>query len=149
MRRRPRQRRPQASRRAPRRLRDRWDVVVDVHSHFFPDRFLKALLREGRTHGVGVEERDGQWIVWSSPHQSARIGPIFYDVPARLEAMDAWGIGLQALSLSPPMLYWAPPALGRELARVFNEELLVICRCLLYTSPSPRDLSTSRMPSSA
>ena len=23
------------------------------------------------------------------------------------------------------------------------------CRCLLYTSPSPRDLSTSRMPSSA
>ena len=25
----------------------------------------------------------------------------------------------------------------------------VICTCLLYTSPSPRDLSTSRMPSSA
>ena len=24
-----------------------------------------------------------------------------------------------------------------------------ICDCLLYTSPSPRDLSTSRMPSSA
>ena len=28
----------------------------------------------------------------------------------------------------------------------FNEDLKV---CLLYTSPSPRDLSTSRMPSSA
>ena len=26
---------------------------------------------------------------------------------------------------------------------------LTICSCLLYTSPSPRDLSTSRMPSSA
>ena len=25
----------------------------------------------------------------------------------------------------------------------------VYCNCLLYTSPSPRDLSTSRMPSSA
>ena len=25
----------------------------------------------------------------------------------------------------------------------------IICSCLLYTSPSPRDLSTSRMPSSA
>ena len=24
-----------------------------------------------------------------------------------------------------------------------------LCSCLLYTSPSPRDLSTSRMPSSA
>eukprot|EP00831_Metopus_contortus_P068741 TRINITY_DN61542_c0_g2_i1.p1 TRINITY_DN61542_c0_g2~~TRINITY_DN61542_c0_g2_i1.p1 ORF type:complete len:123 (+),score=11.36 TRINITY_DN61542_c0_g2_i1:28-369(+) len=33
-----------------------------------------------------------------------------------------------------------------------NQELvkfLALCTCLLYTSPSPRDLSTSRMPSSA
>ena len=29
------------------------------------------------------------------------------------------------------------------------EEILVAEGCLLYTSPSPRDLSTSRMPSSA
>ena len=27
--------------------------------------------------------------------------------------------------------------------------LALLCVCLLYTSPSPRDLSTSRMPSSA
>ena len=33
----------------------------------------------------------------------------------------------------------------RRLDQVFAEELA----CLLYTSPSPRDLSTSRMPSSA
>ena len=26
---------------------------------------------------------------------------------------------------------------------------VILCDCLLYTSPSPRDLSTSRMPSSA
>ena len=30
-----------------------------------------------------------------------------------------------------------------------TEEIDVWCSCLLYTSPSPRDLSTSRMPSSA
>ena len=28
-------------------------------------------------------------------------------------------------------------------------DVAVFCDCLLYTSPSPRDLSTSRMPSSA
>ena len=33
---------------------------------------------------------------------------------------------------------------GRELAHT-----TVVTTCLLYTSPSPRDLSTSRMPSSA
>ena len=30
-----------------------------------------------------------------------------------------------------------------------KEEIAKILDCLLYTSPSPRDLSTSRMPSSA
>ena len=30
-----------------------------------------------------------------------------------------------------------------------NEALQVICSCLLYTSPSPRDVEESRMPSSA
>ena len=35
---------------------------------------------------------------------------------------------------------------------IVNEEGKIgkyLCDCLLYTSPSPRDLSTSRMPSSA
>ena len=32
---------------------------------------------------------------------------------------------------------------------VTNKDILWIQGCLLYTSPSPRDLSTSRMPSSA
>ena len=32
---------------------------------------------------------------------------------------------------------------------ITGEILLQMCDCLLYTSPSPRDLSTSRMPSSA
>ena len=50
-------------------------------------------------------------------------------------------------------------AFGSELAVVDGNVERVICRhqklsgdpkrCLLYTSPSPRDLSTSRMPSSA
>ena len=35
-----------------------------------------------------------------------------------------------------------------QIARVFDE-LGIDIICLLYTSPSPRDLSTSRMPSSA
>ena len=30
-----------------------------------------------------------------------------------------------------------------------DSDVIIITACLLYTSPSPRDLSTSRMPSSA
>src|SRR5205807_2707567 len=81
--------------------------VVDVHSHFFPDRFLRALMREGAAHGARVEERGGERLVWSSPHQVAKIGPVLYDAPARLrlpvfthplnnageDRMDRWHLG--------------------------------------------------------
>ena len=36
-----------------------------------------------------------------------------------------------------------------EISQMFGEIIGVYLVCLLYTSPSPRDLSTSRMPSSA
>ena len=37
----------------------------------------------------------------------------------------------------------------RQMRGVLREKLALDGICLLYTSPSPRDLSTSRMPSSA
>ena len=39
--------------------------------------------------------------------------------------------------------------LAQEFARIDATAMRLIEDCLLYTSPSPRDLSTSRMPSSA
>ena len=37
----------------------------------------------------------------------------------------------------------------RDIINPYNQETIFTVACLLYTSPSPRDLSTSRMPSSA
>ena len=39
--------------------------------------------------------------------------------------------------------------LKKQLADRFDAQVKYVIYCLLYTSPSPRDLSTSRMPSSA
>ena len=36
-----------------------------------------------------------------------------------------------------------------EISEIYNSSFSPVESCLLYTSPSPRDLSTSRMPSSA
>ena len=36
-----------------------------------------------------------------------------------------------------------------EYAYLTFKNLIVVCLCLLYTSPSPRDVEESRMPSSA
>ena len=53
---------------------------------------------------------------------------------------------LQAFFMWHPWLYlFLVPAVGM---RLWSEERR-LGTCLLYTSPSPRDLSTSRMPSSA
>ena len=38
---------------------------------------------------------------------------------------------------------------GKAFYEQNQEQLAELTHCLLYTSPSPRDLSTSRMPSSA
>ena len=71
------------------------------------------------------------------------------------------GVGLawwaRVETTGPDVTYWFGPFLTRKgleaeiatfLEDVGSEQPQSI-RCLLYTSPSPRDLSTSRMPSSA
>ena len=57
------------------------------------------------------------------------------------------------LALANSLRYF-PEEWHEELAAEFLQELedyghIYMYSCLLYTSPSPRDLSTSRMPSSA
>ena len=54
------------------------------------------------------------------------------------QSFNVAGRGLEGLQLLVALL--------NRVGKVF---LLSVQRCLLYTSPSPRDLSTSRMPSSA
>ena len=56
--------------------------------------------------------------------------------PLIVHRLDMDTSGLLLLAKNPDM--------HRAMARLFESR-----RCLLYTSPSPRDLSTSRMPSSA
>ena len=85
------------------------------------------------------------------------------------EAMQAGAIGVSSALIYPPAVYAQPREItalaavageygGGYFTHMRNEgdrlleaveEALLIGSCLLYTSPSPRDLSTSRMPSSA
>ncbi|MDR5694538.1 MAG: amidohydrolase family protein [Armatimonadota bacterium] len=101
--------------------------TIDVHSHFFPASFLQLVQEEGPRHGARVEVREVALLAMPG-HPQVRLIPPFVDVGARVEAMDAMGIDVQALSLPPPMVYWAPADLGRELARAFNDGILDVCR---------------------
>ena len=52
-----------------------------------------------------------------------------------------------------PMMATTNPASGAEIAQISTADTtdvdLAVTNCLLYTSPSPRDVEESRMPSSA
>ena len=53
------------------------------------------------------------------------------------------------LEIDPTTFNLCSKSLEEKLESYTEEELVQVKACLLYTSPSPRDLSTSRMPSSA
>ena len=59
------------------------------------------------------------------------------------------GIGIIGANRAGIFLHLMP-IMGAIMAMlIFDEKFMFYHICLLYTSPSPRDLSTSRMPSSA
>ncbi|MER3457208.1 MAG: aminocarboxymuconate-semialdehyde decarboxylase, partial [candidate division GAL15 bacterium] len=102
--------------------------AIDVHSHFFPGEFLVLVEREGERYGAGIRRGEGTRQLIMPGHPPVPLLPEFVDVEARLRYLEARGIGLQALSLSPPMVYWAPPELGGRLARAFNDGIAEMCR---------------------
>ena len=69
-----------------------------------------------------------------------------------LKVTSGFGITLQRGSGLELMVYADAAYTPKDTKRKSVSGAAVMCRgtaCLLYTSPSPRDLSTSRMPSSA
>ena len=84
-----------------------------------------------------------------SPHPRARIAAL--EIAPALALPGVHGVvhvheRLEHLVVDPDQLGGASRRLG-VVRRDDRDRLALIC--LLYTSPSPRDLSTSRMPSSA
>ena len=82
--------------------------------------------------------RRGRSVYWEwAPEKDGFLGYLYYFI----------GAAVFNISCMEPLAMFAglPPWMKREMAWGAAE----IGSCLLYTSPSPRDLSTSRMPSSA
>ena len=65
--------------------------------------------------------------------------------PGQVEAARALGLGF----LRTMRCIVLPQAFRIAIPPLLNQTLLLVKNCLLYTSPSPRDVEESRMPSSA
>ena len=107
--------------------------LVSSPEEFDADAFSQAALA---LHVSSTGEYDGM-----SPH-AHRKGQLILSLHGAVscEVQDA-------LWMVPPgHAVWVPGEIPHSCRVTKNADT---CFCLLYTSPSPRDLSTSRMPSSA
>jgi aminocarboxymuconate-semialdehyde decarboxylase len=96
--------------------------AVDVHAHWYPRKFLDLLGKEGPAHGLEWQDTEQGPRFAYRTLQTGPAGPKFVDLDARLQAMDAQGVGVHALSLSQPMVYWAGRELGNTLSVLYNDE---------------------------
>ena len=109
-------------------------VVGNLDTH---DRFCRALSLESGCSLISIDYR---------------LAPEYQFPAAHDDCLDAsrWVIdNLDNLAPNNGMFILAGDSAGGNIAIASTLALQHQSGCLLYTSPSPRDLSTSRMPSSA
>ena len=118
------------------------------HCIYFRADYVRSALHEVAHWCVAGRRRRqlADYGYWYSPDgRDAKQQQAFFAVEARPQAVERCFCEAIGIAFSPSVdnvgAQIEPQQLRRFEARIQD--------CLLYTSPSPRDLSTSRMPSSA
>lgn len=98
--------------------------VIDIHAHWHAPDFVALLEKEGNGNGAKIGKNDRGFVTLQVPGINSVFQRQYIDLGTRLKAMDAAGVNIHALSLTSPMVYWAPPAFGLRLSQVYNDSLV-------------------------
>ena len=99
-------------------------AVIDIHAHYYPEAYLRIIAKQGHRFGASFSVAEGgRPVVKVGALHAGPLARTFTDLELRIAEMDRQGVGLQALSLSQPMVYWAGDELGQRLAETFNDAL--------------------------
>jgi len=98
-------------------------VVIDTHAHWYPKEFIALLERKAAQHGARMERNARGVPVFSLPgvEPKSAMPPLMVEPELIVTEMERRGIATFVLSLTNPMVYWAPPAFGLELAQTWND----------------------------
>ncbi len=103
-------------------------LTVDIHCHFFSKRaaaFAQPHFSIGKEPTLAFATAETREI---NRIQSATVAEQANDLNIRLDAMDRQGIDIQAISPAPTQYYyWMDPELGREAARLVNDDVAAAC----------------------
>ena len=96
---------------------------IDAHAHWFPPQWMELLEREGPRHGVvlGQTKKGHRTAEGGGLPFRQTFAPDMIDLNCIIESMPPARLDMRILSLTNPMVFWAPKGLGVELARTFND----------------------------
>jgi len=98
--------------------------TIDIHAHYYPERYLNLLAQEGEALGIRVRQGPRGVVFEMRDGVLGPIEPAFTDLDLRLRAMNRQKVAVHALSLTRPMVYWAEGPLGLKLARAANDAMV-------------------------
>jgi aminocarboxymuconate-semialdehyde decarboxylase len=95
--------------------------VIDAHAHWYPPEWVSLIQREGAANGAKIDKNDKGWTTFATPTINVVFTPAHIDIHSRLQRMDDQRVDVHALSLTLPMVNWAPAPFGLKLAQTFND----------------------------
>lgn len=96
---------------------------IDVHAHYYPQAFLKAVAEAGGPPYFRVDLSNPNAPTVRFGALLLTLDPTYWDLDRRIERMNSQGVQVHALSLTTPMVHWASPELGVKLARIVNDSM--------------------------
>jgi aminocarboxymuconate-semialdehyde decarboxylase len=95
--------------------------VIDIHAHYFPQTYLDLVATDGKRFDAAYYTTDKGWFIKTPAGGNGPLPAKFIDLKARIADMDRQGVGVQAISLTAPMLYWGDADLSTNLAKAWND----------------------------
>lgn len=95
-------------------------MIIDIHNHYYPPRYLAALEQGGSDVRVTHDAQQRLLIQYPGDYNVVVRG--HRDLAERVRAMDEHGVAVQAISLTTPGVHVESRARGIELARLVNDE---------------------------
>lgn len=102
----------------------RYPRVIDAHMHWYPQAFVDLMIKKGPANGAVMGEDDkGNPVVISVPDCTQRsvMRKTMTNLDDIIADMKKRKCDTYALSMTNPLMYWAPPDFGLELCVAHND----------------------------
>jgi aminocarboxymuconate-semialdehyde decarboxylase len=94
--------------------------TIDIHAHWFPPEWVRLMEQDAGRFGAKLVRTPKGYQVTTELLTNVFTDE-FVDLDRRLAGMDRTGVDAQLVSLTSPMVYWAPGEFGLALAQAFND----------------------------